>query len=264
MNTEILEFANSLFFATLVSSGFLIGAILSIVFRYPERLRADLSAFAAGIFLSSIAFSLIDDALKEGSFFTMAIGFAVGAVAFSVMNRILQRIREDQVRKEEARASESNGPNNKSNTSRPGGNSSKTMILGIFLDSFPESIFIGVIIALHIEGLIAATLALFIGNLAATMEGSKRMLEENRQKFQTLKQWIYIFVIIAIGGPIGWYLEKPLNPEQLSIIIGFAAGALMAFITEELIPQAYKRAELHIGLSSSFGFLLGLALFQLF
>jgi zinc transporter ZupT len=69
---------------------------------------------------------------------------------------------------------------------------------------------------------------------------------------------------IAIGGPMGWYLEKPLNPEQLSIIIGFAADALMAFITEELIPQAFKRAELHIGLSSSFGFLLGLALFHFF
>ncbi|MEJ7642903.1 MAG: hypothetical protein WKF36_12030 [Candidatus Nitrosocosmicus sp.] len=265
MNSEVLEFANSLLFSTLVSSGFLIGAILSIVFRYPERLRADLSAFAAGIFLSSIAFSLIDDALKEGSFITMALGFGVGAVAFSVMNRILQKIKENQEqRRKESEISKSNESNNKSNISRPSGNSSRVMIVGMFLDSFPESIFIGVIIALNIEGLIAATLALFIGNLAATMEGSKRMYEENRQRFQTLKQWGCIFTIIAIGGPIGWYLEKPLNPEQLSIIIGFAAGALMAFITEELIPQAYKRAELHIGLSSSFGFLLGLALFQLF
>jgi ZIP family zinc transporter len=264
LNSEVLEFANSLVFSTLVSSGFLIGALLSIIFRYPERLRADLSAFAAGIFLSSIAFSLIDDALKEGSFITMALGFGVGAVAFSVMNRILQKIKENQDQKRKESEMKSGESNNTSGTPRSSGNSSRIMIVGIFLDSFPESIFIGVIIALDIEGLIAATLALFIGNLAATMEGSKRMFEENRQRFQTLKQWVYIFVIISIGGPIGWYLEKPLSPEQLSIIIGFAAGALMAFITEELIPQAYKRAELHIGLSSSFGFLLGLALFQLF
>lgn len=54
----------------------------------------------------------------------------------------------------------------------------------------------------------------------------------------------FIFVIVTIGGPLGWYLEKPLNAEQLSMIISFAAGALMAFITEELIPPAYKRVEL--------------------
>jgi ZIP family zinc transporter len=71
------------------------GALLSIKFHYPERMRADISAFAAGIFLSSIAFSLIDDALKEGSFVTMALGFGVGAVAFSVINRILQKIKEN-------------------------------------------------------------------------------------------------------------------------------------------------------------------------
>ncbi|MGZ8887217.1 MAG: hypothetical protein ACXW1A_03030 [Nitrososphaeraceae archaeon] len=71
-----------------------------------------------------------------------------------------------------------------------------------------------------------------------------------------------VFVIVAIGGPLGWYLEKPLSPDQLSMIISFAAGALMAFITEELIPQAYKRVELHIGLSSSFGFIIALALFH--
>jgi zinc transporter ZupT len=55
---------------------------------------------------------------------------------------------------------------------------------------------------------------------------------------------------------------ETINSEQLSMIISFAAGALMAFITEELIPQAYKRVELHIGLSSSFGFIIALALFH--
>jgi zinc transporter, ZIP family len=260
LNSEVLEFANSLIFSTLVSSGFIIGAILSVIFRYPERLRADLSAFAAGIFLSSIAFSLIDDALKEGSFITMASGFGVGAVAFSIMNRMIQRIKENQ--KEKADLLRSKEPNKKNGIPSTGDSRSRIMVLGIFLDSFPESLFIGVIIALNLEGLIAVTLALFIGNLAATMEGSKRMFDEDHNRTRVIKQWFYIFVIIAIGGPIGWYLEKPLDPQHLSIIIGFAAGALMAFVTEELIPQAYKRAELHIGLSASFGFLLGLTLFH--
>jgi ZIP family zinc transporter len=242
MNNEILEILNTLLLSIIVSSAFLIGAILSIFIKYPERIRADLAALSAGIFFSTISFSLIDDALREGSFITMAIGFIIGAIVFSVINRIIQR---------------SNSKIKYKNI-----NSSKTVILGTFLDSFPESIFIGVIIALNLQGLMAAVLALFIGNLTATMEGAKRMVDVSKRKSYVIKPWFYIFVIVTIGGPLGWYLEKPLNPEQLSMIISFAAGALMAFITEELIPQAYKRVELHIGLSASFGFIIALALFH--
>lgn len=227
----------------IVSSAFLIGAILSIFIQYPERIRADLAALSAGIFFSTISFSLVDEALREGSFITMVVGFIIGAVVFSVINRILQR-------------------RSNSKTKNKGISSSKTVIIGTFLDSFPESIFIGVIIALNLQGLMAAVLALFIGNVTATMEGAKRMVDVSKRKSYILKPWFFIFVIVTIGGPLGWYLEKPLNPEQLSMIISFAAGALMAFITEELIPQAYKRVELHIGLSASFGFIIALALFH--
>jgi zinc transporter, ZIP family len=243
VNNEILEILNTLLLSTIVSSAFLIGTILSIFIRYPERIRADLAAISAGIFFSTISFSLIDEALREGSFITMVVGFIIGAVVFSVINRILQR--------------RSNSKTKNKNIS-----SSKTVIIGTFLDSFPESIFIGVIIALNLQGLMAAVLALFIGNLTATMEGAKRMVDVSKRKSYVLKQWFYIFVIVTIGGPLGWYLEKPLNSEQLSMIISFAAGALMAFITEELIPQAYKRVELHIGLSASFGFIIALAIFH--
>lgn len=243
MNNEILEILNTLLLSMIVSSAFLIGAILSIFIQYPERIRADLAALSAGIFFSTISFSLVDEALREGSFITMVVGFIIGAVVFSVINRILQR-------------------RSNSKTKNKGISSSKTVIIGTFLDSFPESIFIGVIIALNLQGLMAAVLALFIGNVTATMEGAKRMVDVSKRKSYILKPWFFIFVIVTIGGPLGWYLEKPLNPEQLSMIISFAAGALMAFITEELIPQAYKRVELHIGLSASFGFIIALALFH--
>ncbi len=243
MNNEILEILNTLLLSMIVSSAFLIGAILSIFIQYPERIRADLAALSAGIFFSTISFSLVDEALKEGSFITMVVGFIIGAIVFSVINRILQKRSNSKTKNRDI-------------------SSSKTVIIGTFLDSFPESIFIGVIIALNLQGLMAAVLALFIGNVTATMEGAKRMVDVSKRKSYILKPWLFIFVIVTIGGPLGWYLEKPLNPEQLSMIISFAAGALMAFITEELIPQAYKRVELHIGLSASFGFIIALALFH--
>ena len=242
MDTDTLEIFNTLLLSVTVYSAFLIGAILSIFIHYPERIRADLAAFSAGIFFATIAFSLIDESIKEGSFITMVIGFGVGAVVFSVINRILQTRYKSKTKKNAS--------------------SSKTVIIGTFLDSFPETIFIGVIIALNLPELMSAVIALFLCNLTATMEGAKRMIDYSKHHSKIFKQWLYVFIIVTIGGPLGWYLEKPLIPEQLSMIISFAAGALMAFITEELIPQAYKRVEIHIGLSSSFGFIIALTLFH--
>ncbi len=120
MNNEILEILNTLLLSMIVSSAFLIGAILSIFIRYPERIRADLAALSAGIFFSTISFSLIDEALREGSFITMVIGFIIGAVVFSVINRILQR---------------------SSNSKTKGKNisSSKTVIIGTFSIAFQKA-----------------------------------------------------------------------------------------------------------------------------
>lgn len=84
----------------IVSSAFLIGAILSIFIKYPERIRSDLAALSAGIFFSTISFSLVDEALREGSVIIMVVGFIIGTVVFSVINRILK---EDLILKPKTR-----------------------------------------------------------------------------------------------------------------------------------------------------------------
>lgn len=56
MYTDALEIFNTLVLSITVSSAFLIGAILSIFIHYPERIRADLAAFSAGIFFCNNSF----------------------------------------------------------------------------------------------------------------------------------------------------------------------------------------------------------------
>ena len=108
------------------------------------------------------------------------------------------------------------------------------------MDSIPKALFIGVIIALDLIGLVAAVFSLFLGNLTATMEGARRMKEEGKNSRLILKRWSLIAIVVAISGPIGYFLARPLSNEHLSILIGFAAGDLIAFIVEDLIPEAYK------------------------
>lgn len=70
------------------------------------------------------------------------------------------------------------------------------------------------------------------------------MKDEGKSISESMQKWMYIFTIVTIAGPIGYILAKPLPYEYLSIMIGFAAGSLIAFLAEDLIPESYKKSEM--------------------
>lgn len=135
-------------------------------------------------------------------------------------------------------------------------------IVGTILDSIPENLFIGAIIALNLSGLSAALIALFLGNLTATMDGAQRMFDKGMQRSKIFRKWIVDFVIVVPSGLIGWYLVKPLGEGGVGGITGFAAGALLVFVTVDLIPKAYSEENWHIGLSTTLGLIAVLAIFH--
>ena len=211
--------------------------------------------------------------MKSGAFGSMAIGFIIVAVAFSIahpivkhdlkLSHILHPSQRDQENQSESKFKREDREQNKnvkiasgSSNNSQSSSSSEMNIIGTILDSVPENIFVGAIIALQIPGLLAAVLALFVGNLTATIDGAERMRSRGMKKSKIMNRWIINFLIVAPAGPIGLYLVQPLSHDIISIIIGFAAGTLMAFITEDLIPKAYKEIKWHIGLSTTMGFWL--------
>lgn len=116
---------------------------------------------------------------------------------------------------------------------------------------------------MNLHGLIGAVIALFLGNLTATLNGAKIMLEKGQTKSKIFKEWLLDFVIVSAAGPIGYFLVKPLSGEHFSVIIGFAAGTLMIFISRELLPQAFKEdTGYKSDISVVLGFLIGLLLFE--
>jgi ZIP family zinc transporter len=260
-----------------VASSFILGALVSLHVRYPERLKGDIAAFSAGIFFATVAFILIDESIGVGSFTTMAIGFSAGVVTFSISNKFLKKqlpLVSDSIKskvhdlsgQDKTKEPKNTDPEEKekklSQTKRVGWGYGNTVIVGKLMDSLPKALFIGVIVALDLRGLLAAVIALFLGNITATIEGARRMSEEGKTHKQILTRWIYVSISVAIAGPIGYFLARPLSNEHLSILIGFAAGDLIAFIVEDLIPESYKKNEWHTGVSAGFGFLTGIAIFH--
>jgi ZIP Zinc transporter len=270
------DFTQSIILGIVVASAFPIGAAVAIARKFPKRIKGNLAAIAAGIYFSTLAFSLIDEAIKISSFPAMAAGFAIGAVSFSIAHPVVKerkkltkmlssspQKKEEKTDDEDNNKSRSRNENNEKQQQQSSSSSSGEMnIVGTVLDSLPENLFLGAILALNLSGLSAASIALFLGNLAATMDGAQRMFEKGMQRSKILKRWIVDFLIVAPAGVIGLYLVKPLGEAGVGGIIGFAAGALLVFVTVDLIPKAYSEENWHIGLSTTLGLIAVLAIFH--
>ena len=256
-----------------VASPFLIASIISKEYRHPLRLRADLASFSAGIFIGAVTFSIIEESVKLGDIYTLAFGFGIGASTFSITRYLLQR--NPSPRGNNYLKNSVNSDNNHSNgeDNKYGNNernevqkeikgSGRLIIIGTLADSHPETIMIGVMIALGIPGLFPTALTLFIGNFAATIVGTRELIAEDESKRKIVHKWSLVFMFVSIGGPIGYFLTLLLNEYYLSIIFSFAAGALMSFVTEELIPDAYRKVNWHIGLSACLGLFVSFIIFN--
>lgn len=261
--------------SVLVASPFLIASIISKEYRHPLRLRADLASFSSGIFIGTVTFSIIEESVKMGDIFTMGVGFGIGAVTFSLVRYKIESKPTLFINKNNGKQNiadsntvghdnsvEKNSTDKEAEIQTEKTGSGKLIVIGTLTDSHPETIMIGVMIALGIPGLFPTALALFIGNFAATIVGTRELIAEREPKRKILQKWGMVFIFVAIGGPIGYFLTLFLNEYYLSIVFSFAAGALMSFVTEELIPDAYKKVNWHIGLSACVGLFVSFAIFH--
>jgi ZIP family zinc transporter len=228
-----------------IAISFPIAAAISVYVNFSDRIKSNIVAFGGGIFFATIAFSLVEESIRQGDTITLVIGFASGAILFTLANYM---IKEKHSKKQKA---------NYQTTS------AEVMVVGELLDSVSEGLFIGILVALQNPGLVSAVSAIFLGNLATTIEAAKNMYQGGINRLKILRIWTYVFLAVAASAIIGYLISQYIAKEHTSVILGFAAGALLAMIAESIIPEGYEKARYTIGLSSSFGFLVGYMLFHL-
>jgi ZIP family zinc transporter len=85
VNNEIVSISTVILSSLIVSISFFIGAFLSIYLKLPNRLKGDIVSFSAGIFLSAVSFSILEESVKLGNIISTAIGFGLGALTFSII-----------------------------------------------------------------------------------------------------------------------------------------------------------------------------------
>lgn len=229
--------------AGLAAGGALLaGAVVAWFVRVPTNVVAGIMALGAGVLISALAFDLVLEAQEEGGFWPTVLGFAVGALVYVVANRLLDRF--DQ-------------RNPRGTGQDPG--TGTGIALGALLDGIPESAVLGLSMVGGGGVSEAVLVAILISNVPEGLSSTAELKRSGRSASYVFLLWSSIAVAGAVASILGFVLLDTASGEMTAFITALAAGAILAMISDTMIPEAFRSAHAFTGLLATAGFLLSYA-----
>ena len=143
----------------LAASSLILGALLGLARKWPDRVVGLVLAFGAGALISAVSFDLAEEGLEIGSPGAVASGLAVGALAFYVLDGAFDR----------------------------GG--TNALALGAFLDGIPEQLVLGIGLAAGDGVSLGLLAAIFVSNLPEAIGSSTAMREAGSRPAAIRRLW---------------------------------------------------------------------------
>jgi ZIP family zinc transporter len=223
---------SALLWGVVAASSLTLGAVLAIVRTWRDGVIGAVLAFGAGALIASVSFELAEEGLSLGGAVPVAVGLAVGALAFFGGDRGVERW---------------------GGRSRSGG-AGIPLAVGALLDGIPEQAVLGIGLAGG-HGVSAALLvAIFVSNLPESVGSSADMLAGGRSRKSVLTLWLAVSAVCALATGFGYLIADSASVEVRGAIDGFAAGALLTMLIDAMAPEARKKAKDYAGLCTVVGF----------
>jgi ZIP family zinc transporter len=226
------------------ASALLVGALAAYVVTPSPKLIAVVMALGAGLLIGSISFELIDEALKQAAVAKVGLYTLIGAATFTVGNRLLDR---------------HGGGDRKDSEGAQASGSSLAIVFGSVLDGVPESFVLGLTV---LQG--GVSVALLIGvvlsNLPEGLSSSSGLRIAGWTRARVVKMWLLVIAVSAVSAALGYLLLDPASGRTGAFAQGFAAGALLAMITDTMLPESYYVEKVSTGSLVAIGFAVSLML----
>lgn len=228
----------------LAASSLVLGALLGLARRWPDRLVGLVLAFGAGALISAVAFDLAQEGARLGDAGVVGAGLAAGAVTYFTADRLLDR----RSRRHAAGA-----------RPRPGGGGT-ALALGAFLDGIPEQLVLGIGLAAG-EGVgVGLLVAIFVSNLPEAIGSSTEMRAAGTPAAAIRRLWLLVAAICTAATVVGYAIADSVSDNANAAVDGFAAGALLVMLIDSMIPDARRKGGDVAGLVTVLGFAVAAAL----
>ena len=228
----------------LAGSALLVGAAAGYFGHMPQRLTAGIMAFGAGVLISALSFDLMDEAVKRGGFDSTSIGFLGGAAVYTAANWYLSHRGARHRKRSKGQPSESDDSG-----------SGLAIAVGALLDGIPESIVIGT--SMIAGGAVSwvAVVAVFLSNVPEGLSSSVGMKKAGRSKLYVFGVWGGIAFISGLAALAGYAIFRHFSNDVIAATTAVAAGAILAMLSDTMMPEAFDEAHDFAGLVTVAGFL---------
>ncbi|MCT2061187.1 ZIP family metal transporter [Dietzia cinnamea] len=232
----------------LAGSALLLGSAIAWWVTVPARLVAAVMAFGSGVLISALAFELVEEAMDRAGLPATALGFLVGALVYVGLNVLLAR-RGARHRK-------------RSGDRHPTG-SGGAIAIGALIDGVPESMVLGLGFLTGGGVSLPMLAAVFISNVPEGLSSTAGMKRAGRPARYVFGVWGGIAVASGLAALAGYLLLDGAPPGVIAFANALAAGAILAMITDTMIPEAFEEAAVYSGLIATVGFLAAFSLHSL-
>ncbi len=214
----------------------LIGALLVLVWRNPSQRAMDGAlGFSAGVMITASFTSLIMPGIEYGGVFPVVVGILLGALVMDLADHYIPH---------EHLPIGNNGP------VREGGDAEWVkrikgvwlFIIAITLHNMPEGLAVGVAFGSgHYRDAVQVMLAIGFQNipegLAVSLAAISAGLGSTFYAAYTGIRSGLVEIPLALLGAVAVYYMRPILPYAM----GFAAGAMLYVVSDEIIPETHKK-----------------------
>lgn len=231
----------ALVWGVIAAGSLTVGALLALLRDWRAGLVGGVLSFGAGALISSVSFELAQEGLRLGGPVPVAIGLALGALAFFVADRAVSKI----------------------GGRSGGGSGGLPLALGALLDGIPEQAVLGIGLASGKGVSVALLVAIFISNLPEAIGSASDMRSSGKPSKDVMSLWAVVTVVCALATLGGYAIAQAVGGQVKAGIDGFAAGALLVMLVDSMIPEAKKKAGNVAGLVTVLGFAVAAGLSNL-
>ena len=234
MSLEVLDILRVIALISFAGGTSFLGALISKYKKFGDQQILFLTAFGAGILISAAIFEMVVEAEKIIGITLTLLSFIGGSIIFTIADVMAER--------------------------RGGG---AGILLGIGLDSIPESLAIGASIAAG-PGL---AIAILIG-IQNIPEGiaSYREMRSGKTAFSNSKKALIAIGIVSIIpiilGLVGLFYLQGMT-YVIGLTLALSAGGIFYMLHYDMIPKAHKERKWLPTFGAVLGFIIGFAIVRL-